>query len=84
MNRLLKIGLLAFYALGVISLLVPLPANAGPVVQRLCLMVLAVHVVETALVFKALQRYPGPLAQSVGLSLLFGVLHWWPLVRPKA
>jgi uncharacterized protein YhhL (DUF1145 family) len=84
MNRLLKIGLLAFYALGVVSLLVPLPANAGPVVQRLCLMMLAVHVVETALVFKALRRYPGPLAQSVGLSLLLGVLHWWPLVRPKA
>jgi uncharacterized protein YhhL (DUF1145 family) len=84
MNRLLKIGLLAFYALGLVSLILPLPADAGPAVQRLCLIVLAVHVLETALVFKALRRHPGPLAQSVGLSLLLGALHWWPLVRPKA
>jgi uncharacterized protein YhhL (DUF1145 family) len=83
MNRLLKIGLLAFYALGLMSLVLPLPAGAGPVVQRLCLIVLAVHGVETALVLKALRRYPGPLAQSVGLSLLLGALHWWPLVRPN-
>jgi uncharacterized protein YhhL (DUF1145 family) len=84
MNRLLKIGLLAFYALGLVSLVLPLPAGAGQVVQRLCLIVLAVHVLETALVFKALRRHPGPLAQNVGLSLLLGALHWWPLVRPKA
>jgi uncharacterized protein YhhL (DUF1145 family) len=83
MNRLLKIGLLAFYVLGLVSLVMPLPADAGPVVQRVCLIVLAVHVVETALVFKALRRHPGPLGQSVGLSLLLGALHWWPLVRPK-
>jgi uncharacterized protein YhhL (DUF1145 family) len=84
MNQLLKVGLLALYALGLLSLVTPLPFGAGPVVQRLCLIVLAVHVLETALVFNALRRSPGPFAQSVGLSLLLGALHWWPLVRRKA
>ena len=82
MNPLFKAGLIVFYAVGLASLALPLPG--GAFVQRLCLIVLAVHVLETALLFKALGRYPGPLAKSVGLSLLFGALHWWPLVRPKA
>ena len=81
MNQLLKTGLIVFYAIGLVSLALPLPG--GDFVQRLCLIVLAVHVLETALVFKVLRRYPGPLAKSVGLSLLFGALHWWPLLRPK-
>lgn len=81
MNLLLKAALIVFYAAGLASLALPLPG--GAFVQRLCLIVLTVHVLETALVFKVLRRYPGPLAKSVGLSLLFGALHWWPLLRPK-
>ena len=40
---------------------------------------LAVHAVELAVMFKHVKRYPGPLAISILLTMLFGLLHWKPL-----
>jgi hypothetical protein len=40
---------------------------------------LAIHVAELLFVFKHVRLYTGPLAVSVLLTLLFGLLHWKPL-----
>ncbi len=40
---------------------------------------LVIHVIEMAVMFKHVKRYPGPLAVSMALTLLFGMLHWKPL-----
>ena len=37
------------------------------------------HAVELLVAFNAVKRYPGPLIDSIGLTLLFGLLHWLPL-----
>ena len=44
-------------------------------------MLLVLHALETVVVFKHVKRYQGPVAVSVLLSVLFGVLHWLPLAR---
>lgn len=43
------------------------------------MLLVAGHVVELAVAFKAIRRYPGPLIDSIGLTLLYGFLHWRPL-----
>ena len=45
---------------------------------------LAVHVLELPFVFPHLRRHRGPLAVSIALTLLFGLLHWVPLKRAAA
>jgi hypothetical protein len=41
----------------------------------------ALHVLELPFVLGHLRRYRGPLAASIVLNLLFGLLHWVPLKR---
>ena len=79
MNKFLKINLLGLYGLAVISLFVDLPWGSGPYLQRISLILLAVHAVEAAVMFKDVKRYQGALGTSVVLALLFGLLHWLPL-----
>jgi len=38
-------------------------------------------VLEVLIAFKYIQRYPGPLIDSVALTLLFGFLRWLPLKK---
>ena len=80
-NTLFKGLLVATYVLALVSLFVTLPLDAGPVVQKLTLVLLGVHVLECLLAFKHIKRYSGPLWVSLALSLLFGLLHWMPLAR---
>ena len=40
---------------------------------------LAVHVLELVWARRWLALHPGPRWVSVLLTVLFGVLHWWPL-----
>ena len=80
-NTLTRALLVLTYALALASLAVPLPMEAGPVIQRLAVALLAVHVLECALAFKYVKTYSGSLAKSIVLSLLFGLLHWMPLAR---
>lgn len=74
-----KMACLALLALGAAQALWPeavaLPFDAS----RAALILLAIHVVELLFVFKHVRLYPGPLAVSVLLTLLFGLLHWKPL-----
>ena len=81
MNTYFKANLLAIYALALISLFVTLPWGSGPYLQRITVIVLAVHVLETVVAFKYVKLYKGPLVHSIGLSLLYGLLHWLPLAK---
>jgi len=81
MNNLLKAGCLSVYVLALASLLWVFPGGAGPVIQTLALAFLAVHVLEMLIAFKYIKTYPGPLAMSILLALLFGLLHWMPLAK---
>lgn len=79
MNFLLKSACLALYLLALAHWAGWLP---DPMFARLPLIsavVLLAHVAELALVFRHVRRYPGPLAISVVLTLLFGLMHWKPL-----
>lgn len=81
MNTLSKGLLVLTYLLACVSLLVTLPMDAGPWLQKISLILLAIHAVETAVMFRHVKKYPGPLGTSILLSLLFGLLHWLPLSR---
>jgi hypothetical protein len=74
-----KMSCLALLGLGAAQALWPeswvLPFDAS----RAALILLAIHVAELLFVFKHVRLYAGPLAVSVLLTLLFGLLHWKPL-----
>lgn len=80
-NTLSKVLLSVTYLVAIISLFVALPMGAAPVVQKLALALIAVHLLECVLAFKYVKSYPGPLLTSVVLALLFGLLHWMPLAK---
>lgn len=79
MNTFSRAVLLALYALAIAALFMPLPWGAGPLLQRIALITVAIHILELLFVFKHVKAYQGPLATSVLLTLLFGLLHWMPL-----
>lgn len=81
MNTFLKASLLVLYVLALFSLQWPLPLDTGYWMQRISLIVLAVHAVETVAMLRHVRKYAGPLWISVLLSLLFGLLHWMPLAK---
>jgi hypothetical protein len=80
-NTLSKALLSLTYLVALASLFFVLPMDANPVVQKLALALVAIHVVECLLAFKYVKTYAGPLWLSIVLALLFGVLHWMPLAR---
>lgn len=80
-NTLSKVLLSLTYLVALASLFVVLPMGATPVVQKLALALLGVHVLECLLAFKYVKSYAGPLWVSVLLALLFGLLHWMPLAK---
>ena len=87
MMKLLKIACLATYALALASWLGWLPpalAGAGGTAQNASLVLLAIHALELALMFKHVRSYPGSLAASVALTLVFGLMHWKPLADASA
>ena len=49
--------------------------------QKAALILLAAHTLELLFAFKSVQRYRGPLIDSIALTLLFGLLHWKPLAK---
>ena len=75
----LKAVCLGIYALAMAGLAGLLPSGFAGSMQTIALVMLAVHAVELAVMFKHVKRYPGPLAISVLLTMLFGLLHWKPL-----
>ena len=81
MLNMLKAGCIAIYALAIAALFVDLPMGSGAWLQRLAIAFLVVHVLEAVVAFKHVRAYRGPLAKSLLLTLLFGVLHWQPLAK---
>ena len=75
----LKTACLAIYALAIAGLAGLLPSGLAGTMQTIALVMLIAHAVELAVMFKHVKRYPGPLAISVLLAMLFGLLHWKPL-----
>ena len=77
MNLAIRVLLLATYAAALAGIAVAFPG--AEFAQRAALILLAIHVVELAVAFRHVRRYRGPLAVSIALTLLFGLLHWKPL-----
>lgn len=75
----LKAGCLAIYALALVGLFVPLPFGLQAPLLYAAVILLASHGLEALLMLRTVRRYPGSLATSLLLTLLFGFLHWWPL-----
>ena len=76
-----KANLIGAYALALASFFVVLPMEAGPVVQRLALAILAVHALECLVAFKYIKSYAGSVYLSFVLAMLYGLLHWMPLAK---
>ena len=83
LTRFFKGLCLAVFVLGLLDWAGALPAGmtlALPLTwARIALALLLIHVAELAFAYKYLRRYPGSLATSLALTLLFGLLHWKPL-----
>jgi len=77
----LKLTCLAIYALALASLAGWLPDALGGALQIVALILLTLHLLELPFVLPYLRLYRGPLAVSVLLTVLFGLLHWAPLTR---
>lgn len=76
MNNILKASCLVIYLLAIVATAGALPHGVGSAVQIVAVLLLAGHVVELLFAFGAIKRHPGPLVDSIGLTLLFGFLHW--------
>jgi uncharacterized protein YhhL (DUF1145 family) len=76
-----KLGALVFYAATLASFFVPLPVSAEVVhwMRLIAGALLVAHVGEAVIFRRQVALYPGPMAVSVLLTLLFGFLHWKPL-----
>lgn len=86
--------LLLNYFLRAMCLLAYLMAAAGPSIglsfevtlamRIVAAILLLAHALELPFVMPHVRRYQGPLALSVLLTMLFGLLHWLPLKRGQA
>lgn len=86
MLPLLKAIALAIYALaiatltGLTGLAGLLPGRASVALLSVAALFLVIHALEVVFFWRHVRLYPGPLAFSVLLTMLFGVLHWKPLL----
>ena len=51
--------------------------------KTIAVVLLAAHLLEVIVMFKYVKRYRGSLGASLVLTLLFGFLHWKPLMQAK-
>lgn len=79
MKALLKAACLAVYVLAAAKLAGLLPEDSFNRTPLVAAVLLGLHALELLFAFKHVRRYKGPIAASVLLTLLFGVLHWKPL-----
>jgi|TARA_B110000503_G_scaffold43641_1_gene71368 uncharacterized protein YhhL (DUF1145 family) len=74
-----KILILAIYILALVAVLGLWASPWSRNLQNASMVLLGVHALELVFAMKHVRRYKGPLALSVVLTLLFGLLHWKPL-----
>jgi uncharacterized protein YhhL (DUF1145 family) len=85
MQHFLKAACLAIYGFALASLVAPGPSNGlAHGVEIVAMVFLVIHALEVVFAFERLRLYRGPLMLSVLLTLLFGVLHWMPLVKARS
>jgi hypothetical protein len=82
--HLLKIGCIAVYVAALAGWAGLVPDGLGHAAQMIAAAVLLLHAIELIFAFEHVRRYRGPLALSVLLTLLFGLLHWKPLADAEA
>ena len=70
MINFLKTALLIIYLLAALGPIVPLPVEAVTVLRYAAIILLAAHVLEALIAFKHVSRHPGPLFDSLVLTLL--------------
>ena len=80
-SSLAKLGAVIFYAAALLSLVLDWPVQLEQVLQWGTLLLLATHALEVVACLRWIRLYPGPLLVSIGLTLLFGFLHWLPYKR---
>jgi uncharacterized protein YhhL (DUF1145 family) len=56
-----------------------MPSGVMPFATTLAVVFLGLHALEVPIFWQRVKRYRGPLAVSVVLTLLFGLLHLTPL-----
>ena len=83
-NTLLKAGCLFAYAAALAMLAGWLPPSGFAYAPWVAAGLLAAHAVELLVFMKYVRLYRGPLAVSVALTLLFGLMHWKPLADAQA
>jgi hypothetical protein len=83
-SSLLKGGCIAIYVAALAGAAGLLPGGLGRAAQMVAVAILLLHAVEVFFAFRHVRRYRGPLAVSVLLTLLFGLLHWKPLADAAA
>lgn len=78
-NFILRALCVLLYLLAAAATVGLLPETVGPALRATALVFLLVHAGELLVFFPRVRRYQGPLAFSIVLTLLFGLLHWLPL-----
>lgn len=83
LNFVMRVGCIAVYAAGAGGAVGMLPAEAAPPSVAVALFVLTAHAVELAVFWRRLALYPGAPGVAIVLALLFGSLHWFPLLEAE-
>jgi uncharacterized protein YhhL (DUF1145 family) len=83
MQDVVKVTGLLVYLLAAFGAWLPLPAGLLHGLQVLATVLVIAHVLELAVFFKHVKKYPGQLVDSIALTLLFGYLHWLPLSKQR-
>ena len=84
MFLILKMACLFAYAMALAGLAGLLGSELASRMLSVAAVLLTLHALELVFMFKHVRKYRGPLLLSVILTLLFGLLHWKPLVGAQA
>ncbi|MBD2857737.1 hypothetical protein IB286_01875 [Spongiibacter sp. KMU-158] len=76
-----KLLTLLFYVVAVVAWQTSLFGDASPYIYYTALAFPAFHILEIPVAYKYLDRHPGGMAQSILLTVVFGVGHWLPLKK---
>ena len=79
-----KLGCMAIYVLALTSLAGWPGGSMASLVQIMAVLLLATHLLEALLLHKQLRKFPGSFTSNVGKTVLFGLLHWKPLLAAQA
>jgi uncharacterized protein YhhL (DUF1145 family) len=83
MQDAVKVTTLLVYLLAGFGTQLGLQAGLLHGLQVLTAVLIVAHLLELGVFFKHVKKYPGPVVDSVALTLLFGYLHWLPLSKKQ-